>query len=321
MLVAGLFLYKNISSFRFLEYNRVVGFIMEEEEKKDEAFQPINIKALATRVNPTLAKLIPKFLYRRFEKILHVKELNAFFEEHAKDEPQVFLDSVVNFLDIKLEFECKEKLESIEALKRQSVMFVSNHPYGGPEAMVLFDWIHKNFPDCRLVAQSFLKFIKPLGKSCVYNKKEVRSLMDAVSEKSSLLIYPAGYCSRELSFGEVFDYDWKASFVKIARKNNMPIAVFYTDGQLSSRMHRWTKFRRFFNIKTSIETMFLVDEMFKLKGKTMKIVVGDVIDPSKLDESITKEEWSARIRQYCYELRKNPTLHFDYNKEATLPLK
>ncbi len=294
---------------------------MEEEEKKDDGFQPINIKALATRVNPTLGKLIPKFLYRKFEKILHVKELNAFFEEHANDEPQVFLDSVVQYLDIKLELEGLENLKNVEALKGQSVMFVSNHPYGGPEAMVLFDWIHKNFPDCRLVAQSFLKFIKPLGKTCVYNKKEVRSLMNAVDEQSSLLIYPAGYCSRELSFGEVFDYDWKASFIKIARKNNMPIAVFYTDGQLSARMHKWTKFRRFFKIKTSIETMFLVDEMFKLKGKTMKIVVGDVIDPNKLDESITKEEWSARIRQYCYELRKNPTLNFDYNKEATLPLK
>ncbi len=292
-----------------------------EEGKKDEAFQPINIKALATRVNPKLGKLIPKFLYRKFEKILHVKEINVFLEKHSDDDPQVFLDAVVEFLDIKLEFESKDKLESVEALKGQSVMFVSNHPYGGPEAMVLFDWIHRNFPDCRLVAQSFLKLLKPLGKTCVYNKKEVRTLMNAVSDKSSLLIYPAGYCSRELSFGEVFDYDWKSSFIKIARKNNMPIAVFYTDGQLSSRMHRWTKFRRFFNIKTSIETMFLVDEMFKLKGKTMKIVVGDVIDSNKLDENISKEEWAARIRQYCYELRKNPTLNFDYNKEATLPLK
>ena len=186
--------------------------------------------------------------------------------------------------------------------------------------MVLFDWIHRNFPDCRLVAQSFLKFIKPLGKTCVYNKKEVRSLMNAVADKTSLLIYPAGYCSRKLSFGEVFDYDWKASFVKIAKKNNMPIAVFYTDGQLSPRMHSWTKFRRIFHIKTSFETMFLVDEMFKLKGSTLRIVLGDVIDPNKLDDSISKEEWAARIRQYCYELRKNPKLKFDYTKEATLSL-
>lgn len=51
---------------------------MEEKEKKDEGFQPINIKALATRVNPTLGKLIPKFLYKKFERLLHIKEINAF---------------------------------------------------------------------------------------------------------------------------------------------------------------------------------------------------------------------------------------------------
>ena len=49
------------------------------------------------------------------------------------------------------------------------------------------------------------------------------------------------------------------------------------------------------------------------------MVVGSIIDPSKLDDSVTNEGWAARIRQYCYELRKNPNLEFDYSKEATLP--
>ena len=299
---------------------------LQEERSKDESseerFTPINIKALATRVSPTLGKIVPKFMYRWFEKILHIKEINAFFTKHQNYEVQDFLDATVEFLDIKTVYEGRkgEGTASIEALKGQKVLFASNHPYGGPEAMVLFDFLHKEFPDCKLVAQSFLKFIKPLGKSCVYNKKEVRTLLNAVNERTSLLIYPAGYCSRMLSIGEVFDYDWKSSFVKIAKRNNMPIAVFYTYGQLSRRMHSWTKFRRIFHIKKSIETIFLVDEMFKLKGQTMKMVVGSIIEPDKLDDSVSNEEWAARIRQYCYELGKNPNLEFDYNKEATLPL-
>lgn len=289
-----------------------------DSSARNVGYLPINIKALATRVNPALGKLVPKFMYNWFEKVLHVKELNAFFGEHEDDDAQAFLDAVVKFLDIDSLYE-GHGMDYVETLKGEKVMFVSNHPYGGPEAMVLFDYLHREFPDCRLVAQAFLKFIKPLGKSCVYNKKEVRTLLDAVNEGTSLLIYPAGYCSRKLSFGEVFDYDWKPSFVKIAKRNNMPIAVFYTDGQLSKRMHRWTRFRHFFHIKPSIETLFLVDEMFKLKSSTMRMVVGSIIEPSKLDDSISNEEWAARIRQYCYELRKNPDLEFDYSKEATLP--
>ncbi len=288
-----------------------------DDNVSEKKYSPISIKALAARVSPKLGKIIPGFLYRAFEKLLHLDDLNAFFEKHNDDSPQDFLDAVVEHLDLKLEFD--GDVEALKALSGKSVMFVSNHPYGGPEAMLLFDWIHRYFPDSRLVAQSFLKFIKPLGETCVYNKKAVSTLYNAVQNQTSLLIYPAGYCSRMLSIGEVFDYDWKASFIKIAKKNNMPVVVFYTDGQLSRRMHRWTKFRRILHIKTSIETIFLVDEMFRLSGKTIRVVIGDTIDPSLLSTDVTDQQWSARLRQYCFELRKNPHLKFSYSKKATLP--
>ena len=288
-----------------------------DDNTSEKKYSPISIKALAGRVSPKLGKIIPGFLYRKLEKLLHLEDLNDFFEKHNNDSPQDFLDAVVEHLNLKFEFDGDE--EALKALAGRSVMFVSNHPYGGPEAMLLFDWIHRYFPDSRLVAQSFLKFIKPLGETCVYNKKAVGTLYDAVQNQTSLLIYPAGYCSRMLSIGEVFDYDWKASFIKIAKKNNMPVVVFYTDGQLSRRMHRWTKFRRIFHIKTSIETIFLVDEMFRLSGKTIRVVIGDTIDPSLLGDEITDQQWSARLRQYCFELRKNPRLKFSYDKKATLP--
>ncbi len=291
---------------------------VNEEEIKSTGFTPINVKKLAKRISPTLSKLIPTFIYRRFEKILHIKELNEFFTLHSSDDAQTFLDAVVERLDLKINFR-GTGINRVESLAGESVMFVSNHPYGGPEAMLLFSYLHRLFPDCRLVAQSFLKFLKPLEKSCVYNKKDVRTLYNAVQNRTSLLLYPAGYCSRMLSFGEVFDYDWKPSFVKIAKKNNMPIVVFHTDGELSRRMHRWTKFRSIFNIKTSIETMFLVDEMFKLSGNTISIETGSIIDPGKLDGSIPDSEWASRIREYSYNLGKNPELEFDYKKAATLP--
>ncbi len=186
--------------------------------------------------------------------------------------------------------------------------------------MALFGKIIPHFPECKLITQSVLKFIKPIESSCVFNKKDVRSLKEAINEKRSLLIYPAGFCSRKLSFKDVFDYEWKPSFVKIAKKNNMPIQIFFTDGQLTARMHRWTKFRQIFHIKMTIETMYPVDEMFRMKGKTLRIVVGDTIDPARLDDSVSNIEWAARLRQYCYELKSNPMAKFDYSKPATLPL-
>lgn len=284
-----------------------------------ETYTPIDIRLLANKVSPVLGRLVPGFLYRHFEKLLHLEDLNQFFEAHFNDTPEQFLDAVVEHLDIRVKVEGKGEVY-LDSLVDQKPMFASNHPYGGPEAMVLFNILIRRFPDCRLVAQSFLKFIKPVASSCVFNKKDVRSLMEAIDQKRPLLIYPAGFCSRRLSFKDVFDYEWKHSFVKIARRNNMPIQVFYTSGQLSNRMHRWTRFRKIFHIKFTIETMYLVDEMYKMRGKELRIVVGDTIDPAKMNPKVSHHEYAARIRQYCYELKNNPNATFDYEKPATLPL-
>src|SRR5690554_5345216 len=125
-------------------------------------YVPIDLPSLAKKVNPTLAKLIPRFMYRKFEKLLHLEEVNSFFEAHYDDDPQTFLDSVVSYLDLKIALE-GQGIEALEALEGERVVFASNHPFGGPEAMVLFSIVHRLFPDAKLVAQSFLKFIKPVG--------------------------------------------------------------------------------------------------------------------------------------------------------------
>lgn len=282
-------------------------------------YVPIDLPSLAKKVNPTLAKLIPRFMYRKFEKLLHLEEVNSFFEEHYDDDPQTFLDSVVSYLDLKIALEGRG-IEALEALEGERVVFASNHPFGGPEAMVLFSIVHRLFPDAKLVAQSFLKFIKPVETACVFNKRDVKTLMEAVNNRSSLLFYPAGYCSRVLSNGEIFDYDWKPSFVRIARRQRMPIVVVYTDGELSKKVHWWTRLRKFLRIKLSIETIFLVDEMYKLRGKTLRMVVGSTITPEMIESTKMSDNLlSDKLRQYCYELRKNPKKLFDITIEPTLP--
>lgn len=283
------------------------------------SYTPIDLPSLAKKVNPKLAKVIPRCMYRKLERLLHVKEINEFFAAHHDDDARTFLDAVVSHLDLQIVIE-GQGIEALHALEGERVIFASNHPYGGPEAMALFSIVHQLFPDAKLVAQSFLKFIKPIETACVFNKKEVKTLMEAANNRSSLIFYPAGYCSRILSNGEVFDYSWQPSFVRIARKQRMPILIIYTDGELSRKVHRWTRFRKLLRIKLSIETIFLVDEMFKLKGKTLRMVVGSAITPEIIDEAKMSDRLLAdKLRQYCYELRKDPELVFDPNIVPTLP--
>ncbi|MFA5569996.1 MAG: hypothetical protein ACOX0W_01045 [Sphaerochaetaceae bacterium] len=285
--------------------------------QKDQ-YQPIDIRALASKDFPKLAKWIPNGIYSFLERLLHIDHLNEFFSTHCNSDAQTFLDEVVKELDLTIQWH-EDDFKKIEALKGQRVIVAANHPYGGAESMALFSVLHRLFPQMKLVVQNYLKFIKPIRTACVFNKGGARTLMNAVISGASLLFYPAGYCSRLLSTGEVYDYKWRDSFVRIARKHKLPIVVIYIDGQLSKKVHRWTRFRQIFGIKTSIETIFLVDEMFKLYGSTLKMVVGDVITPDLLDENLSDQQHADKLRQYCYDLRANPSLGYDPAKEATLP--
>jgi len=284
-----------------------------------EVYEPIEIKKLATRFSPKLAKMIPGFVIRKLEKILHVKEINDFLGPHVNDSGQEFLENLSKRLGVTLELR-GAGAKQMEEMAGQSVMFACNHPYGGPEAMLLFSWIHKYYPTSKLLTQSFLKFIKSLQNICVFNKGDLRTLKQAVADKIPLLFFPAGFCSRALSFGEVFDYEWKSSFVKIAKQNNMPIFIIFADGQMSDRTLRWTNFRKLIHSKITFETIFLPDEMLLLDGKTIHYTVGSVIMPDSLPKDVPDSEIAARLRQYCHELKTNPNAVFDPNLLATLPL-
>ncbi len=281
-------------------------------------YQDINIPDLVNRLNPKIGKRIPKFLYAYFNRILHVDELNSYFRSTYDLDAPAFLDEAVKYLDLKINID-EESYKNLEKVKSQHAVVASNHPYGGPEAMGLMDVLKDYLPDIKLVAQAYLKIVKPLQSCCVFNKKEVRTLMEHVEEKKSVLIYPAGFCSRKLKNKVIFDYDWKPSFLKIAKKLNVPILIVHTRGQLSKRIFRWNRFRKIFNIKVGLESAFLVDEMYKLRGSELKMTIAPPIEASVFDNRFTLEEWSAKLRQYCFNLRENPRLIFDPEIKVTLP--
>lgn len=281
-----------------------------------DVYQPIDLRALAKKTVPKLAPFIPGFVYNKLGRLLHVDELNNCFEKHYHDSPPDFLAGVEDVLRNDIEFAGPGETVLRENAGK-SLMFAGNHPYGGPEAMSLMNYLIRLYPDIKLVAQNYLRFIKPLQSCCVYNKAGVRTLMDHVQEKLSVLIYPAGLCSRILSNREVFDRTWAGSFVKIAKRNNMPVVIIYTDGQLSKRFFRLQKIQG----KSSLASILLPDEMFKMAGKTLRMVVSRPIDPSVFTDDISNGEWALRLRQYCYNLRFNPFAEFDPSAVSSLPLR
>ena len=284
-------------------------------QPEEDVYQPIDLRALAKTTVPKFAPFIPGFVYNRLEKLLHVRELNECFEKHYNDSPEDFLAGVEDVLQNSIEFGGPGE-EVLKEFAGENVIFAGNHPYGGPEAMALMNYLIHLYPNIKLVAQNYLRFIKPLQSCCVYNKAGVRTLMDHVESSKSLLIYPAGLCSRILKNKEVFDLAWHSAFVKIAKRNNMPVIIIYTDGQLSKRFFRWQRFQG----KSGLASILLPDEMFKMAGKKLRMVISRPIDPSVFTDDVSYDQWALRLRQYCYNLRFDPFATFNPACLSSLPL-
>jgi len=288
----------------------------------ESEFTRIDIDQLLKTHKPALHRWLPKFILRKMEKLIHLQFVNDFLSEHYHDSPGEFLDAVVAWLGIEVNYINRAVLD--DNLDKRPIV-VANHPLGGSESVLLMHAIYKQYGAVKMITQPLLYAIKPLvplwvnipGKN---DRARTDAFIEAFDGDEPLLIFPAGYCSRKLSFGEVFDYAWFKTFVKMARTHKRPIVPVHVGGQNSKRFYRYSKLRKALGIKNSLETVLLVDEMFRKRGSQLDITIGQLLPGDTFDKAVDDAEWTARLRQYVYRLGKDPAATFDPHESATLPL-
>jgi Tfp pilus assembly ATPase PilU len=63
-------------------------------------------------------------------------------------------------------------------------------------------------------------------------------------------------------------------------------------------------------MKSNIEVLCLVDEMFKQNNKDIVITFGKPISVNVFDKNIRDKEWAAQLKNYVYQLGENPKAEF-----------
>ncbi|MDD2232594.1 MAG: hypothetical protein PHH94_05055 [Sphaerochaetaceae bacterium] len=291
---------------------------LKNDEETSTGFKKLVLRDIAESWNPKIARHIPRFVYRKINKILHIDELNAFLSETHNDDTQVFLDKAVAFFDLKIRFNGFDK---IEAQKGNGDLFiVANHPIGGPEGIALVDKVLPLMPDVKIMIQKLLAAVHPMRKISVYNGSRLITTLESVKKGDPVILFPAGFCSRRLKHRRlIYDLKWKSTFIKLSQRYGRTVLPIHISGRLSERMYRWYSFRRALHIKLQIETLFLVDEMFKCKGSELVFTVGNPIAPETFSCNADPDEWAARVRQYVFQLGSDPDAKFDPDLPDSLP--
>lgn len=188
-------------------------------------------------------------------------------------------------------------------------IFVSNHPLGGLDGMILISYIGNSMGDVRFIVNDLLMYIKPLAPVFVPVNKygrmkhdNTRLFQDTFDSDAQVLYFPAGLCSRLID-GEITDLDWKKTFVTKAIESRRDIVPMFFSGENSRRFYRLANLRKRLGIKFNIETFLLPDEMFRKKGTSFDLYIGEPVPYTSLTGEHSHKEWCDIIRKYSYATR------------------
>ena len=275
----------------------------------------LDIERIFSSKNPRLAKSIPGFVFRLLGRIIHQDELNEFI---YRNKDRWGLDYVQAILE---DFQITSRVINPPVLSSQGRYLVaSNHPLGGMDGIALLHEAGKLktdviFPvnDLLLNLPNLYELFIPINKHGS-NADNIRIFNDTFASDMMILYFPAGLCSRKHS-GIIKDLEWKKTFLTKAKSSGRDIIPVFISARNTNFFYNLANLRKMLRIKSNIEMLFLVDQMYKFKNKEILITFGKPIPINVFDKSKTDQQWASLLREHVYRLEFNPDQDFIFKEK------
>lgn len=276
---------------------------MSTSDSADSA-QLINIDNVIKSKSQRLHAMLPGFVIRYLKRILHQDEINDFIYRHQDIDGLRFAKAILD--DYRLGYTLRNT-ENIPTSGR--FIFASNHPLGGFDGVALVVSIGEMFDGkVKIVANDLLMNVKNLHPIFVGVNKHGMTPRDSIHEfnvkmnsDDQIIIFPSGLISRRKK-GKVRDLRWHKTFITKAKQFKRDVIPVFVSGCVSDFFYRLANIRSFLRVKTNIEMLYLVDEMYKQLNSNITITFGKPISYTTFDKSRTIDEWIKHVRQKVYEM-------------------
>ncbi len=262
---------------------------------------------------------VPGFLIRYLERIVHIRQMNAFLRKYPDKRNYDFIRLVISE-----ELGCTASIEGTENIPTDDkpVIFVSNHPLGGLDGMIIAQMIHDSRQakgekrELKVIVNELLMYMEPINQLWAPVNKVGRLTREQAAEQQQMweggtdvLTFPAGACSRLQRIDgrwQIQDLEWKKNFVQRAREYQRDVVPIYFEGKNSKFFYVLALLRKWLHIKLNIEMIYLVDEMYGAHGKHFRVRVLPPIPYTTFDNTRTPQEWAEYVKQYVYEANHTP---------------
>lgn len=270
-------------------------------------------RVLADRLGERRMRLLPRFVVGWLERFICQERLNRLLRDNYPSTGADFCRGVLADLGVSYDVENAYRLPDPSNPDDCRVLFVSNHPLGGLDGMILIDMLARRCtpPGMKLkfIVNDLLSAVTPLADVFVPVNKHgrqsrgvVSAVDDAFGAPGPVVMFPAGLCSRRDSSGRVRDLAWNQMFVRRAIKSGRDVIPLRFDGKNSSFFYNFARCRAKLGIKFNIEMIRLPGEMINSQDKKFSVTVGPRILWPELENPYGAAAEAARIRDLVYNL-------------------
>ena len=267
----------------------------------------INVDTVLRERLPRHYRYIPKWVIRWVERTICQDQLNELLEYAYPKQDAEFCHAVLEKLNVKYKIIGEENLMPTS---QRRVVFVSNHPLGALDGIVMIDYVSKRYGGIlKFVVNDLLMAVKPLegvflpiNKHGRQSRRASVSIDDAFSGNDPIIIFPAGLCSRRQKDGTIKDLEWRKMFVNKCAEYHRDIIPVHFDAENSSFFYKFAKFRTHLGLKLNIEMIYLPREIFRCKNECFQLTIGEPIAWNNLKTGLHAQSQANEIKEIVYNL-------------------
>ncbi len=271
----------------------------------------IDIDNVIKSKSRNLHKFLPSFVINYLKKIVHEDEINSLISKNKDFYGIEFTSRILKEYHIQIEIVGEEHI-----INNNKFIVASNHPLGGLDGIALLNHIGKYKPvksitnDLLMNIDNLKTLFVPVNKHGKNPKEYVKCLNDTFDSDVNILYFPAGLVSRKKG-KTIKDLEWKKSFLQKSVRYHRNIIPAFVNGRNSNFFYNLANIRTSLGIKTNIEMLYLVDEMYKHRGTTIKIIYGKPISYKVFHKQYDENTWAYKLREHSYCLEENPNKEFN----------
>ena len=267
----------------------------------------IDIDAVLRQRLGSRYRFVPHALVSLLRRIICQDSLNDLLDKTGHLRDAEFCHAVLSELGITYRLIHPDRMPAPDDRR---VIFVSNHPLGGLDGMVLIDLLTSIYgPGLKFVVNDLLMAIDqlsgvflPVNKLGAQSRTASDNLARALEGPDPIVIFPAGLVSRRGADGSVADLDWHKMFINKAVSSRRDIVPLFFSGRNSDFFYNFAYLRRRIGLKFNIEMALLPGEVFKQRSRSFTIVAGPRVAWDSLSHGSRARDDARQIKDEVYSL-------------------